>query len=226
MIGREYIDYGAASVAAETETLVTRRIEQCPNQKQLGRSRLDTLVKELAFPEQVHRVLLYGAPGTGKSSWAGTQFAHVERIALHPQQPQEDLIGSLLLTSGAPVELRDRIAKAKLDQQQRLLLEVHLASGGANTVWQDGPAVRAMRRGCALVLDEIDQHSPELRCALHAILDDKAIAGITLPTGERVEPAAGFAVIATTNAQPSALPEALLDRFDVKLLANEPRQRS
>ncbi len=79
-----------------------------------------------------------------------------------------------------------------------------------------------MRRGCALVLDEIDQHSPELHCALHAILDDKAIAGITLPTGERVEPAAGFAVIATTNAQPSALPEALLDRFDVKLLANEP----
>ena len=41
------------------------------------------------FPEQVHRVLLYGAPGTGKSSWAGTAFAHVERIALHPQEPQE-----------------------------------------------------------------------------------------------------------------------------------------
>ena len=81
---------------------------------------------ESALPEQVHRVLLYGAPGTGKSSWAGTAFAHVERIALHPQQPQEDLIGSLLLTSGAPVELRERIAKAKLDQQQRLLLEVHL----------------------------------------------------------------------------------------------------
>ena len=50
-----------------------------------------------------------------------------------------------------------------------------------------------MRRGCALVLDEIDQHSAQSsRFALHAILDDRSIAGITLPTGERVEPAEGF----------------------------------
>ena len=89
-------------------------------------------------------------------------------------------------------------------------------------MWQDGPAVRAMRRGSALVLDEIDQHSAEVRCALHAICDDKAIAGITLPTGERVEPAIGFCVIATTNADPATLPQALLDRFDLVLLANRP----
>ena len=109
--------------------------------------------------------------------------------------PPEDLIGSMALAA------RD---------------------GGTNTVWQDGPAVRAMRRGSALVLDEVDQHSPELRCALHAILDDRSIAGITLPTGERVEPVDGFAVIATTNADPETLPEALLNRFDLVLLANRP----
>ena len=156
---------------------------------------LSELVLVSALPDRIHRVLLYGPPGTGKSSWAGTAFAHVERVTLHAQMPPEDLIGSMALVA------RD---------------------GGTNTVWQDGPAVLAMRRGSALVIDEIDQHSPELRCALHNILDDKAIAGITLPTGERVEPAVGFCVIATTNAEPSQLPDALLDRFDLVLLANRP----
>ena len=156
---------------------------------------LDELVRESAIPDRIHRILLYGPPGTGKSTWAQTAFAQVERVTLHAQMPPEDLIGSIALVA---------------------------SQGGTNTVWQDGPAVRAMRRGCALVLDEIDQHSPELRCALHAILDDKSIAGITLPTGERVEPAVAFCVVATTNADPSTLPEALLDRFDLVLLADKP----
>lgn len=156
---------------------------------------LDNLVMEAAIPERIHRVLLYGPPGTGKSSWASTAFGDVERVTLHAQMPPDDLIGSMALVA---------------------------ANGGTNTIWQDGPAVRAMRRGAALVLDEIDQHSPELRCALHAILDDRSIAGITLPTAERVTPAPGFTVIATTNAEPSTLPDALLDRFDLVLLANQP----
>ena len=155
---------------------------------------LNELVRQSAIPDRVHRLLLYGPPGTGKSSWAGTAFAHVERVTLHSQMPPEDLIGSMALVA---------------------------RKGGTETVWQDGPAVRSMRRGSALVLDEIDQHSPELRCALHALLDDKSIAGITLP-GERVEPADGFCIIATTNAEPSQLPEALLDRFDLVLFANRP----
>src|SRR5690242_11375222 len=113
---------------------------------------LGDLVRQSALPDRIHRVLLYGPPGTGKSSWAGTAFVEVERVTLHAQMPPEDLIGSIALVAN---------------------------NGGTNTVWQDGPAVRAMRRGAALVLDEIDQHSPELRCALHAILDDKSIAGIT-----------------------------------------------
>ena len=156
---------------------------------------LNELVVNSAIPDQVHRVLLYGPPGTGKSSWAQSAFAHVERVTLHAQMPPEDLIGSMALVA---------------------------RKGGTETVWQDGPAVRAMRRGSALVIDEIDQHSPELRCALHAILDDRSIAGITLPTGERVEPAEGFCVIATMNGEPGSLPDALLDRFDLVLLANRP----
>lgn len=86
------------------------------------------------------------------------------------------------------------------------------------TKWQDGPAIRAMRNGKTLVLDEIDQHSPECRCILHALMDDPP--GITLPSGERVNAVKGYCVIATTNQMPSALPPAILDRFDLILLAN------
>jgi hypothetical protein len=86
------------------------------------------------------------------------------------------------------------------------------------TKWQDGPAVRALRTGLPLVLDEIDQISPECRCILHALLDDPP--GITLPTGERVAPKAGYCVIATTNELPSKLPAPILDRFDLILCAN------
>src|SRR5688572_1482568 len=165
------------------------------HQLQTWADALDELVTRGAIPNRVHRILLYGPPGTGKSSWAQSAFAHVERVTLHAQMPPEDLVGAMALVA---------------------------RNGGTETVWTDGPAVRAMRRGSALVIDEIDQHSPELRCALHAILDDRSIAGITLPTGERVEPADGFTVIATTNAEPSQLPDALLDRFDLVLLANRP----
>ena len=158
---------------------------------------LSQLVEKEAIPDRGHRILLYGPPGTGKSSFAGTCFASVERVTLHPQMPPEDLLGMIGLNAN---------------------------NGGTNTTWSDGPAVRAMRKGGALVLDEIDRHSPELCCALHALLDDKTIAGVTLPTGERVEPAPGFVVFATTNADPGSLPDALLNRFDFAILANKPIQ--
>jgi hypothetical protein len=88
------------------------------------------------------------------------------------------------------------------------------------TRWVDGVAVRAMRRGKTLLIDEINNFSGECVCALYAIGDDAAIAGITLPTGERVQAAPGFALFATMNALPSSLPDALYDRFDVVLKAD------
>lgn len=85
------------------------------------------------------------------------------------------------------------------------------------TVWQDGPAIRALRKGLPLILDEIDQISPECRCILHALLDDPP--GITLASGERVEASVGYCVISTTNQLPSVLPDAIRDRFDIILKA-------
>lgn len=156
---------------------------------------LTALVQIEVIPNKAHRILLYGPPGTGKSSWASTCFATVERITLHGQMPPDDLIGSMGLVSGG---------------------------GGTATVWQDGPVVRAMRNGSAIVLDEIDKASPDVVSSLFAVLDDMPIAGVTLPTGERVIPSPGYCAIATSNQSPDVLPEALRNRFDLVLLANVP----
>ena len=91
---------------------------------------------------------------------------------------------------------------------------------GGDTVRVMGPVVRAMVEGIPLVLDEIDQHSPEVRCLLHAILDDIELAGITLPDGNRIVPAKGFCVFATTNASPDSLAPALRSRFDLVVAAD------
>lgn len=155
---------------------------------------VNMLVDREIFPQAIHRILLYGPPGTGKSRWPSTRFENVERVTLHQSMPIEDLIGSVGL---------------RRNEQ------------ATETVWQDGPAVRAMRNGCCLVLDEIDKHSPEMTCQLHALLDDWNMAGITLPTGERVTPKDGFCVVATSNADPEHLGEPLRERL-LPFLADKP----
>jgi hypothetical protein len=154
---------------------------------------LSQLVQLDIFPRVAHRVLLWGPKGTGKSSWPEHTF-------------------------GA-----NRVERIPLHRQmfvEDLIGGVQLKDG--STVWADGPATRCLREGKVLVLDEVDQYSPEIRSALHSILDDRAIAGVTLPTGERVRPAEGFAVVGTTNVEPSEIHEVLLDRFDLVLHADRP----
>jgi len=88
------------------------------------------------------------------------------------------------------------------------------------TVWCDGPIVRAMREGKRIVIDEIDHHPTEISSGLYGWLDDSPHA--TLPTGEIVYAKEGFGVIATTNSNVTALPEAVLDRFEAIMPAITP----
>ena len=158
---------------------------------------LGLLLESEIVPNAIHRVLLYGPPGTGKSSapWRARQGEGVTRVTLTPAMPVEELTGCWQLRA---------------------------TDGGTDTVWQDGPAIVAMRTGAILVLDEVDRRSPDVEPLLHQLLDDRAMLRVTLPTGEVVEAADGFAVFATTNATPDDLPAALKDRFGISLLCDLP----
>jgi hypothetical protein len=94
-----------------------------------------------------------------------------------------------------------------------------------NTVWQDGPAIEAMKRGAVLLLDEINLGSPKIMC-LQPILEGNPI--YIKKTNELVYPAAGFTVVATANSKgkgssdgrymgSNILNEAFLDRFAITI---------
>lgn len=159
---------------------------------------LNALIEKLVFPQIIHRILLWSPePGTGKSSYAHHRFGseRVERVTLHGRMVPDDLL---------------------------FQVDLEADNGGTKTVRRAGPALRAMLEGKILVLDEIDQHDPAMRCLLHALLDDKSICGVTLPDGQRITPKEGFAVIGTSNKTPEQFPVALLDRFDVVLNCSSP----
>jgi MoxR-like ATPase len=91
-----------------------------------------------------------------------------------------------------------------------------------NTVWQDGPVVKAMESGAILLLDEVDLGSHKIMC-LQPVLEGK---GVFLKKINRwITPKQGFTVMATANtkgkgsddgrfAGTNILNEAFLDRFD------------
>lgn len=85
-------------------------------------------------------------------------------------------------------------------------------------VWVDGPAVRAMRKGCCLLIDEFNNIPTECETYLYAICDDPA--WVTLPNGELVKAQPGYCVVATMNPSPDVLPHPLYDRFDIYLKAD------
>jgi hypothetical protein len=154
------------------------------------------LVQCGAIPGTSHRILLYGPPGTGKTTCPFKLFnGQVESMTMHQQLPPDDMIGSMGLVE---------------------------ENGATTTVWQDGPAIRAMRAGKPLVINEISRRSPECESALYNVLDDLEICSVTLPNGETVTPERGYCVFATMNDEPSCLPEAIQERFDIVLMANKP----
>jgi SpoVK/Ycf46/Vps4 family AAA+-type ATPase len=243
---------------------------------------LDTLINNKVIPTEMHRTLLFGPPGTGKSTYGFNKHPNCERIAITEGTAIEELIGMWTLQSGevfkpkieTPImdmdtttthketnlELRRILINIKNELKtirksetpdlvrKRILLDQRIIinkklnpepvtttepiaetkpeennqNKGSRTVFIDGAATRAMREGKLLILDEIDRHSPEVESVLHAILDDRKIASLQLPTGEIVRPKEGFQVIATTNSEPECLGEALLDRFEIILHAKEP----
>jgi hypothetical protein len=89
------------------------------------------------------------------------------------------------------------------------------------TVFQKGPVVKAMERGCILLIDEIDRATNKIMC-LQGVLEGNPV--LLKKTGEVVTPAEGFNVIATANTKgrgsddgrftaASIIDDAFLERF-------------
>ena len=92
-----------------------------------------------------------------------------------------------------------------------------------DTVWHDGPVVRAMKAGAVLLLDEIDLASNKIMC-LQPVLEGNPV--FLKKIGKLITPAPGFTIIATANTKgkgsddgrfigTNILNEAFLERFPI-----------
>ena len=93
------------------------------------------------------------------------------------------------------------------------------------TVFSKGPVLKAMENGAILLLDEIDRATNKIMC-LQGILEGKPV--LVKKTGEIVEPAQGFNIIATANTKgkgsedgrftaASIIDDAFLERFTISV---------
>jgi len=98
------------------------------------------------------------------------------------------------------------------------------------TAWHDGPVIEALRRGAVLLLDEVDLASNKILC-LQSILEGKGV--FLKKTGQYIQPAAGFNIIATANTKgkgsddgrfigTNVLNEAFLERFALTIEQDYP----
>lgn len=139
-----------------------------------------------ATAEVLPRVLLYGPPGTGKTYVAAT-------AGIRPGE----VVSRVNFTEDTPAaEFRG-----------------HYIPRGNEWTWHDGPVMERYRNGGRLVADEITRATDDALSFMLGILDGLPV---TLPSDETVSPHPDFSVWATTNDDPSALTDALADRFTVK----------
>lgn len=93
-----------------------------------------------------------------------------------------------------------------------------------NTVFEEGPVLRAMRQGAKLLLDEIDLADPARIMCMQSILEGNGY--YVKKTGVYVTPAKGFNILATANTKgrgditgryiaTNILNEAFLERFPI-----------
>ena len=87
-----------------------------------------------------------------------------------------------------------------------------------------GPVIKAMERGCVLLLDELDLGNPARIMCLQSILEGKGY--FIKKTGEYIKPSTGFTIVATANTKgkgsddgrfigTNVLNEAFLERFPI-----------
>lgn len=150
--------------------------------------------EKLLASDQVRTMLLFGRPGTGKT-YAALTFGRVENGVFSVTLTEE--------TSAAEVR-------------------GHFILKASDSVWHDGPFVRAMRAGGRIVINEVSNAGGDVQQLLFLVLESAASAVLTLPSGETLRPAPGFHVVTTDNQPPERLPEPLRDRLTCVLEITRP----
>jgi GTPase SAR1 family protein len=166
-----------------------------PKKKKFTDELWEKIYATIAIPE-ISNILLYGPPGTGKTT------------ALYNMA--KGLFGEekVYMTTSHDESIAEELTG-------------HWMPRGGEFVWHNGFAVNAFKDG-ALIINEIDLAGGSYKTVLHSVLDDRSVACLRLPSGEMVHPHAQFKALATMNGYPEDLPEALRDRFDVKICVSRP----
>lgn len=134
--------------------------------------------------------------------------------------------GKTMMCEQVHADLRKEVIRVNITSEtdeDDLLGGFRLVNGA--TVWQNGPVITAMERGCSLILDEVDLGSNKLMC-LQPVLEGKGI--FLKKINKLVKPAPGFNVFATANTKgkgsddgrfigTNVMNEAFLERFSVTL---------
>ena len=179
-------------VKVAPSTITTKSVKIVASTCTEAESKIWNLFHKVTVTNDVTRILLYGKPGTGKTTQAcksGNNGFYT--ITLTEESSVSEILG-MWIPKGNSFE------------------------------WFNGIGIRAWIEGKVLVLNEIDHAPGSIVTICHALLDDKEIAAMTLPNGETVKPSIGFKAIATMNGGLSDLPLPLLDRFEIKLDITEP----
>lgn len=133
-------------------------------------------------------VLLYSGPGTGKTAMFEAAFTDVgfETVMGTGDTEVSDFVGGYVPVPG----------------------------GGFR--WVDGPLVRAMESGLALLVDEIALIDPRVMAVVYGTMDGRGVLPVTMnPERELVIAKPGFYVVGACNprAPGARMSEALLSRF-------------
>jgi len=137
--------------------------------------------------EDKQPILLYGAPGCGKTALVQAAFGDNMHTVLGTGDTEvADFVGGYIQTP----------------------------SGGF--LWEDGPLVKAAERGEPLFIDEVGLIDPKVMSVVYSLVDGTGTLNITAnPERGTIKAKDGFYLIAATNpnAPGVRLSEALLSRF-------------